>query len=126
MSVKYSDVGGTLENDAMVKKLFDTVPDCFLNVIACIEQFCNIEMMPFEEALSRLKTYEEQTRSRAPGGGVTVKGQLLLTQADWEARRKKNGDSSNQKVRSSIEYNNHGRGGRGRGKGGELKLSHES
>ena len=82
MFVKYSDVGGTLENEAMVKNLFDTVPDRFLHVIAGIEQFPNIDTMPFEEALSRLKAYEERTRTRAPGGGVTVKGQLLLTQAD--------------------------------------------
>ena len=33
MSVKHSYVGGTLENEAMVKKLFDTVSDRFLHVI---------------------------------------------------------------------------------------------
>ena len=58
MSVKYSDVRGTLENKAMVKKLFDTVPDRFLHVIAGIEEFCSIDTMSFEEALSRLKAYE--------------------------------------------------------------------
>ena len=89
MFVKYSNVGGSLEDMAMVKKLLDTVPDRFLPVIAGIEQFCNIETMPFEEALSRLKAYEERTRSRAPNSGICVNDQLLLTQADWEARKKK-------------------------------------
>jgi hypothetical protein len=37
MSVKYGNLGGTLEDKAMVKKLFDTVPDKFIHVIARIE-----------------------------------------------------------------------------------------
>ena len=37
MSVKYGNLGGTLEDSAMVKKLFDTVPDRFIHVIAEIE-----------------------------------------------------------------------------------------
>ena len=125
MSVKYSNVGGTLQNEAMVKKLFDTIPDRFLHVIAGIEQFCNIDTMPFEEALSQLKAYEERTGTRAPGGGVIVKGQLLLTQADWESRRKKNGDDTlSQKGKSSTEGKNRGRSGRSRGKGSRGETQH--
>jgi hypothetical protein len=37
MSVRYSKLGGTLEDLTLVKKLFDTVPNRFLNVVAGIE-----------------------------------------------------------------------------------------
>ena len=37
MSVRYTNFGGTLDDSAMVKKLFDTVPDRFISVVAGIE-----------------------------------------------------------------------------------------
>ena len=87
MFVKYSYA--MLENATMVKELFDAVPYCFLHVIAGFEQFCNIDTMSVEEALSQLKAYEEWTRTRVPSGGITVKGQLLLAQAEWKVRQKR-------------------------------------
>ncbi|XP_066341363.1 uncharacterized protein [Miscanthus floridulus] len=45
MSVKYGNLGGTLEDLAMVKKLFDTVPDRFIHVIAGIEQFYDLKTL---------------------------------------------------------------------------------
>ena len=103
----------------MVKKLFDTIPNRFLHVIVGIDQFCNIDTMSFEEALSRLKAYEERTRTSATRGDITVKGELLLTQAEWEARRKRGGgDSSSEKGKTSMKGRNRGRGCRTHGKGG--------
>lgn len=70
----------TLDDVAMVKKLFNTVPERYLPVIAGIEQFCDIDMMLFEKELSRLMVFDESTRQRqGVGGGVTAGGQLLLT-----------------------------------------------
>ena len=37
MSVKYGNLCGSLDDAAMVKKLFDTVLDQFINVVARIE-----------------------------------------------------------------------------------------
>jgi hypothetical protein len=37
MSVKYSSLGGSLEDADLVKKLFDIVPDCYLNAVARIK-----------------------------------------------------------------------------------------
>ena len=84
MSVKYGNLGGTLDNTTMVKKLFDTVPDRFIMVVAGIEQFFDLKKLPFEEAVGRLKTYEERIQQGA-GGSRGDGGQLLLTQAEWEA-----------------------------------------
>lgn len=85
MSVKYSNLGGTLDDVAMVKKLFDTVPEKFITVIAGIEQFFDLKMLKFEEAVGRLKAFEERTKWGA-GGARSDSGQLLLTQSEWEAR----------------------------------------
>ncbi len=120
MSVRHSALGSTLGDSAMVKKLFDTVPEKFVSLVAGIEQFYDIDTMPFEEAVGRLKAYEERMRKKkAAAGGVTADGQVLLTQAEWEARFKKNGgeSSSPQKNKPSGEGAGRGQGGRGRGRG---------
>ncbi|KAK8946390.1 hypothetical protein KSP39_PZI006862 [Platanthera zijinensis] len=43
MCVRYANLGATLDDAALVKKLLDTVPDRFLNVIAGIEQFYDFD-----------------------------------------------------------------------------------
>jgi hypothetical protein len=77
----------------MVKKLLDTVPDRLYNAVAGIEQFCDPEKMAFEEALGRLKAFEERSRRRAhaQASGERSDGQLLLTADQWEARRRLRG-----------------------------------
>jgi hypothetical protein len=53
-----------------------------------------------------------------PVGGGVSDGQLLLTQAGWDPRSKKNGDpSSGHKNMYSADNGSRGRGGRGRGRG---------
>jgi len=115
MSVRYGNLGGSLEDAALVKKLFDTVPGRYIHVIAGIEQFYDLQTMKFEDAVGRLKAYEERTR-RGVGEGRSEAGQVLLTQAEWEARqRKSTGDGSG----GSRSQDGGGRGrGRGRGGGG--------
>jgi hypothetical protein len=76
--------------------------------------------MPFEEAVGRLKAYDERVRKKkAAAGGVTADGQVLLTQAEWEVRFKKGGGetSSPQKNKPSSDGANCGQAGRGRGRG---------
>src|SRR6185503_18408132 len=87
--------GSTLEDAAMVKKLLDTVPDHLYPAVAGIEQFCDVATMTFEEALGRLKAFDERSRRRAqitggqaPSGGHSAGGSLLLTEAEWKARHK--------------------------------------
>ncbi|XP_062188979.1 uncharacterized protein LOC133892311 [Phragmites australis] len=58
MAARYANLGATLDDSAMVKKLLDTVPDRLYPVVAGIEQFCDVEKMPFEEALGRLKAFD--------------------------------------------------------------------
>ncbi|KAH7866011.1 hypothetical protein Vadar_014222 [Vaccinium darrowii] len=115
MTVKFSSLGGSLDDAALVKKLFDTVPERFITVIAGIEQFYDLSTLVFEEAVGRLKAFEERTRR--PTAGATGDGQLLYTQAEWEARQKKMGGESSGKGKIP-EASSRGRGrGRGRGTG---------
>lgn len=46
----------------MVKKLFDTVPNRFITVVAGIEQFFDLKTLAFDEAVGRLTAFEERTR----------------------------------------------------------------
>ena len=59
MSVKFSNLVGALDDATLVKKLFDTMSDCFINVMARIEQFFDLQKLTFEDAVGRLKAYEE-------------------------------------------------------------------
>jgi hypothetical protein len=95
MAARFASLGFTLDDAAMVKKLLDTVPDRLYPAVAGIEQFCDVEAMPFEEALGRLKAFDERSRRRAQlaGGQGTSGGhgdgeRLLLTEEEWRARRK--------------------------------------
>ncbi|XP_062208785.1 uncharacterized protein LOC133910292 [Phragmites australis] len=121
MSVRYVNLGETLDDAALVKKLFDTMPDRFLSVITEIEQFYDLDKKPFEEAVGRLKAFEERTRPRASDGNSISDSQLLFTQAEWQSRQKKDGgnSSSSNKGKSHLatDSSNHGQGGRGRGRG---------
>jgi uncharacterized membrane protein YgcG len=104
MSVWYRNLGGSLDDAALVKKLFDTVPEHFINVVARIEQFYDLSKLAFVEAVGRLKAFEEHT------------GQVLLTQAEWEARQKRViGEASGK---SRLQESGGGGRGRGRGRGG--------
>ena len=89
MAARYAGLGATLGDAAMVKKLLDSVPDQLYTAVAGIEQFCDVNTITFDEALGRLKAFEERTeRRKQRNGGDRGDGQLLLTAAQWAARRR--------------------------------------
>nr|GEV07010.1 putative zinc finger, CCHC-type [Tanacetum cinerariifolium] len=65
MISKYDSVGATLNDEELVRKLFDMVTEKYIHLIASMEQHLDVEEMPFEEAIGRLKAYKD---SKAPGG----------------------------------------------------------
>ena len=91
MAARYAGLGSTLGDAAMVKKLLDTVPDRLYAAVAGIEQFCDVETMAFEEALSRLKAFDERLRRRTQDNGGRGGDQLMFTAAQWEARQRQHG-----------------------------------
>ncbi|XP_062209502.1 uncharacterized protein LOC133911324 [Phragmites australis] len=122
MSVRYTNtnLGETLDDTAVVKKLFDTVPYRLLSLIAGIEQFYDHDKLPFEETVGRLKAFEERAHPHAFGNNNNGDDKLLLTQDEWQARQNKDGSDSSSgnkgKYHSSAD-SNRGWGGHGCGRG---------
>ncbi|XP_044972684.1 uncharacterized protein LOC123440172 [Hordeum vulgare subsp. vulgare] len=85
MAARYAGLGSTLDDAAMVKKLLDALPDRLYAAVAGIEQFCDVSMMLFEDALGRLKVFDERLRRRGQDGGERGGDQLMLTMAQWRA-----------------------------------------
>jgi hypothetical protein len=88
MATRYAGLGATLDDASMVKKLLDTVPDRLYPTVAGIEQFYDVETMPFEEALSRLRAFDERSRRCSQVDREWRDDQPMLTEAEWQARQK--------------------------------------
>ncbi|XP_042413227.1 uncharacterized protein LOC122002204 [Zingiber officinale] len=118
MSSKFSALGATLEDSSLVKKLLDSVPDKFFPIVGGIEQFHDLETIPFEETIGRLKAYEERTL-RLRANTNNTEGELLLTHAEWQMRQKGGNvdTSSGAKGRGSNSPSHSKWRGRGRGHG---------
>ncbi|KAD6454733.1 hypothetical protein E3N88_09439 [Mikania micrantha] len=104
MISKYNSAGTVLEDEELVRKMFDTVLERFINMVASIEQSADMEDMPFEEAIGHLKAYVDRLKLRK--GKSTSEDSLLFTRSEG---------SFNQKTQSKS----HVTGGRGRGRSNE-------
>ncbi|KAM3317381.1 hypothetical protein ACQJBY_035184 [Aegilops geniculata] len=113
MAARYAGLGSTLDDSAMVKKLLDSVPDRLYAAVAGIEQFCDVSTMPFEDALGRLKAFDERLRRRGQAGGERADGQLMYTAAQWRARERQHDgardDDDGQSMASGYGGNRRGR-----------------
>ncbi|XP_020168147.2 uncharacterized protein [Aegilops tauschii subsp. strangulata] len=113
MTARYANLGETLGDAALVKKLLDTIPDRLFPVVAGIKQFHDVTTMAFDEALGRLRAFEERVRRRGQDGGERGGEQLLMTAAQWAARERRHGgaqdDDDNKSVASSSGGNRRGR-----------------
>lgn len=112
---KFSELGATIKDATLIKKLFDSVPNKYLQVVASLKQLLNMETMLFEEVIGRLKAYEERIQ-KGDGHGE----HLLHTYVEWTMHMKKNSGESSKRGTSSSKGHGQERGcgsGRGRGKG---------
>nr|GEU99973.1 zinc finger, CCHC-type [Tanacetum cinerariifolium] len=64
---KAASLGHTMEDETLVRKLLDVVPDRYLQIVALIEQYSDLSEMTLEEAIGRLKTYEERIKGHGRG-----------------------------------------------------------
>ena len=122
LASKFTTLGVALEDSSLVNKLLDSVPDKYLPIVVGIKQFQDLETMPFEEAIGRMKAYEERT-TRFRENNNNTDGQLLLTHAEWKARQKgHSGDNSSMNKGREFGGTDRGRW-RGRGRGTERQNS---
>ncbi|XP_020176728.1 uncharacterized protein [Aegilops tauschii subsp. strangulata] len=84
MTARYAGLGAVLDDAAFGKKMLDTVSDRLYPAVAGIEQFCDVETMALEEALGRLKAFEERTRHRGQDGDRRDNEELLPTVAHFD------------------------------------------
>nr|GEX72007.1 zinc finger, CCHC-type [Tanacetum cinerariifolium] len=59
---KAASLGHTFEDPTLVKKLFNVVPEKFLQIVASIEQYSDLDKMSVEEPIRRLKTFKERIK----------------------------------------------------------------
>ncbi|XP_076881586.1 uncharacterized protein LOC143529748 [Bidens hawaiensis] len=75
-----SSLGHTLDDKRLVRKLLGSVPEKYIQIVAAIEQFANLNTMSFQEAVGRLKAFEERTKKQTKEEDVS--GKLLFTETN--------------------------------------------
>nr|GFA14373.1 zinc finger, CCHC-type [Tanacetum cinerariifolium] len=75
---KVASLGYTMEDETLVRKLLNVVPDRYLQIVASIEQYSYLSEMTLEEAIGRLKTYEERIKYKK-GKQVDNQEKLMFT-----------------------------------------------
>ncbi|GJY71112.1 zinc finger, CCHC-type containing protein [Tanacetum coccineum] len=75
---KAASLGHTMEDETLVGKLLNDVPYRYLQIVASIEQYSDLDEMTLEEAIGRLKTYEERIKYKK-GKQVDNQEQLMFT-----------------------------------------------
>jgi transposase InsO family protein len=74
-------LGVTLEEEAVVERLFSAVPDRFTDIINTIEQWGDVSTMTVQEAIGRLTTFEANQRGRRQSRGDNNEQLMLVTRA---------------------------------------------
>ncbi|GJR98843.1 hypothetical protein Tco_0271017 [Tanacetum coccineum] len=58
---KAASLGHTMEDETLVRKVLNA-PDRYLQIVASIEQYSDLDEITLEEAIGRLKTYEARIK----------------------------------------------------------------
>nr|GEX15469.1 putative zinc finger, CCHC-type [Tanacetum cinerariifolium] len=101
---KAASLGHTMEDETLVRKLLNVVPDRYLQIVASIEKYSDLSEMTLEEAIGRLKTYEERIKYKK---GKQVDNQEKLMFARHENKGKYFKGCGREKHRFS-QGRNHG------------------
>nr|GFB31950.1 zinc finger, CCHC-type [Tanacetum cinerariifolium] len=89
---KAAHLGHTMKDETLVRKLLNVVPDRYMQIVASIEQYSDLSEMTLEEAIGRLKTYEERIKYK--GKQVDNQDRLLFTRYEEQGRRRGHGGSN--------------------------------
>nr|GEZ36703.1 zinc finger, CCHC-type [Tanacetum cinerariifolium] len=75
---KETSLRHTILDQTLVRKLLNVVPDRYLQIVASIKQYSDLSEMTMEEAIGRLKTYEERIKYKK-GKQVDNQEKLMFT-----------------------------------------------
>nr|GEW06499.1 zinc finger, CCHC-type [Tanacetum cinerariifolium] len=90
---KAASLGHTIEDQTIVRKLLNAIPDRYLQIVALIEQYSDLSKMTMEEAIGRLKTYEERIKYKK-GKQVDNQEKLMFTRHESRGKTKANEQSN--------------------------------
>nr|GEU60333.1 putative zinc finger, CCHC-type [Tanacetum cinerariifolium] len=82
---KAASLGHTMEDETLVRKLLNAVPDRYLQIVASIEQYSDLDEMSLDEAIRRLKTYEERIKYKRDKQ-VNSQESLMFTQHEGQRK----------------------------------------
>nr|GEW12939.1 ribonuclease H-like domain, reverse transcriptase, RNA-dependent DNA polymerase [Tanacetum cinerariifolium] len=83
---KAASLGHTIEDQTLVRKLLNVVPDRYMQIVASIEQYSNLSEMTMEEAIGRLKTYEKRIKYKK-GKKVDNQEKLMFTRHESKGKK---------------------------------------
>ncbi|GJZ11723.1 hypothetical protein Tco_0546482 [Tanacetum coccineum] len=95
LASKARSLGYELEEVDLVKRLLDSMPKSFLQIVASIEQCFEFDSMLFDEAVGRLKAYEERIKG-AEKMEDTQGGLLLVSEGKSHGCKHCGNGGSNQ------------------------------
>lgn len=103
-----NNLGSTIENKRLVRKLLGSAPAKFIQIVAAIEQFADLNTMSFQEAVGRLKAYEE--RIKKPNKEEDTHDGLLYAKTDRKEEDKEHGCERCGYRKSNQDIKGRGRG----------------
>nr|GEU84605.1 zinc finger, CCHC-type [Tanacetum cinerariifolium] len=94
-----------MKGEELVRKLVNAIPDRYLQIVASIEQYSDLDEMTLEEAIGRLKTYEERIKYKK-GKQVDDQERLMFTRHEGQGKRFKERGRFNQSRGREQDKNN--------------------
>ncbi|GJS53023.1 zinc finger, CCHC-type containing protein [Tanacetum coccineum] len=102
---KFKGLGETLEDKVLVRKLLNSVPKKFLPIVATIEQYQDLDIMSFEEAVGRLTAFEERIKSQDTLE-ANDQDKLLMASSNNQSHGKGRGKNFNKEAKESMKWKN--------------------
>jgi hypothetical protein len=87
LTARLGDLGEELAASRVVKKVLRVVPRRLKQVAVAIEMLADLNAMTLDELVGRLQIAEEADDEDKPVAAAGNSDQLMITQAQWEARR---------------------------------------
>nr|GFC77618.1 zinc finger, CCHC-type [Tanacetum cinerariifolium] len=84
-ATKAKESGKTLDESLLVRKLLDSTPDRFIQIVASIEQTSDLDDITLDEITGKLKAFEERIKLRK-GGQVESHDNLLFAQGEHSGK----------------------------------------
>ncbi|GJZ61361.1 zinc finger, CCHC-type containing protein [Tanacetum coccineum] len=90
-ATKAKELGKTLDESLLVRKLLDSTPDRFIQIVASIEQTNDLDDITLDEIIGKLKAFEERIKLQK-GGQVESQENLLFAHGEHSRKGRQFGN----------------------------------